>query len=86
MNRVAPSARIEEVIVGLLAAGIADTEQWAEIRRLGAQLILQRAMEDEVVFTEPVSSERVILRIPRELRALLQPRQDITVIYLEGIA
>lgn len=48
MQRIAPSAQIEERIGALLAQGIGDGDQLAEIGRLGAQLILQRALEDEV--------------------------------------
>ncbi len=48
MNRIAPSAQIEEQIAALLTDGLGDMEQVAEIGRLGARLILQRALEDEV--------------------------------------
>jgi hypothetical protein len=48
MNRIAPSARLERKIAELLASGIADAEQLAEVGRLGAQLVLQRAVEEEV--------------------------------------
>lgn len=47
-TRVAPSARLEEAIEGLLAEGIGDGEKLAEIGRLGARLVLQRALEEEV--------------------------------------
>ena len=46
--RVAPSVKLEEAIDRLLAGGIADGEQLAEIGRLGARLVLQRGVEDEV--------------------------------------
>lgn len=49
MDRVAPSARLEEQIAELLTQGLAeDGERLAEAGRLGARLVLQRAVEDEV--------------------------------------
>ena len=48
MDRIAPSARIEDQIQTLLSEGIGDPDRLAEVGRLGAQLILQRALEDEV--------------------------------------
>ena len=39
---------MEEAIEGLLAEGIGDGEKLAEIGRLGARLVLQRALEEEV--------------------------------------
>ena len=48
MDRTAPSARLERKIAEVLAAGIADADRLAEIGRLGAQLVLQRAVEEEV--------------------------------------
>lgn len=47
-TRIAPSTRLEEAIAGLLAGGIGNGEQLAEIGRLGAKLVLQRALEEEV--------------------------------------
>ena len=47
-KRIAPSTRLEEAIAGLLAGGIGNGEQLAEIGRLGAKLVLQRALEEEV--------------------------------------
>ena len=46
---VPPSAEIEEQIEGLLAVGVAETprESLSELARLGARLIIQRAVEDE---------------------------------------
>ena len=41
MNRIAPSARIEEQIENLLIEGVSDPDRLAEVGRLGAQLILQ---------------------------------------------
>ena len=46
--RVAPSVKLEEAIDRLLVGGIEDEEQLAEIGRLGARLVLQRGVEDEV--------------------------------------
>ena len=49
MNRVAPSARLEERIAELLSSGLSeDGEHLAELGRLGARLVLQRAVEEEV--------------------------------------
>jgi putative transposase len=47
-TRVAPSTRIEEAIAGLLDGGLGDADQLAQLGRFGAQLILQRGVEDEV--------------------------------------
>jgi len=49
MDRIAPSARLEAQIAELLMQGLADdSERLAEVGRLGARLVLQRAVEDEV--------------------------------------
>lgn len=49
MDRVAPSARLEERIAELLSNGLSeDGEHLAELGRLGARLVLQRAVEEEV--------------------------------------
>src|ERR687884_571688 len=48
MERVAPSARLEAQITELLSEGITGGEKLAEVGRLGARLVLQRAVEDEV--------------------------------------
>ena len=47
-RRLPPSARIEADIEALLLAGTDQPERLSELGRLGAQLILQRAVEDEV--------------------------------------
>ncbi len=47
-SRIAPSAKLEAEIEELLADGLAAPERLAEIGRLGARLVLQRAIEDEV--------------------------------------
>jgi hypothetical protein len=47
-SRVAPSAALESAIEELLSQGLGDGEQLAEIGRLGARLVLQRAIEEEV--------------------------------------
>jgi transposase-like protein len=47
-RRIAPSTRIEEAIEQVLLDGISGPEQLSQLGRLGAQLILQRAAEDEV--------------------------------------
>lgn len=48
-KRVAPSAALEAAIDELLSEGLGDAEQLAEMGRLGARLVLQRALEEEVV-------------------------------------
>lgn len=47
-TRLAPSARLETAIDELLADGIRDGEKLAEVGRLGARLVLQKALEEEV--------------------------------------
>jgi putative transposase len=46
---VPPSAEIEEQIDGLLAVGVGENprESLSELAKLGARLIIQRAVEDE---------------------------------------
>jgi putative transposase len=48
ITRIAPSARLEAQVAELLSAGLGDAEKVAELGRLGARLVLQRAVEDEV--------------------------------------
>jgi putative transposase len=49
MDRIAPSARLEAQIAELLTQGLTvDRERLAELGRLGAQLVLQRAVDEEV--------------------------------------
>lgn len=47
-RRIAPSARIEEAIEAALLDGIADPDRISQLGRLGTQLIIQRAVEEEV--------------------------------------
>lgn len=49
IKRVAPSAALEAAIEALLSQGLGNAEQLAEVGRLGARLVLQRALEEEVV-------------------------------------
>src|SRR5207245_6660217 len=47
--RIAPSVRLEQQIEELLINGLGDkSEQLAELGRLGARLVLQRAVDEEV--------------------------------------
>src|SRR6266511_5985360 len=47
--RIAPSARFEQQIEELLTSGLGkDGEHLAELGRLGARLVLQRAVDEEV--------------------------------------
>lgn len=47
-SRVAASERLVEQIEQVLLEGVGDPERLAQLGRLGAQLVLQRAVEDEV--------------------------------------
>lgn len=47
-RRIAPSARIEEAIDRVLLDGVSGPEQLSQLGHLGAQLIIQRAVEDEL--------------------------------------
>jgi transposase-like protein len=47
-RRIAPSTKIEEAIEGVLLGGLDDADRLTELGRLGAQLVLQRAVEEEV--------------------------------------
>ena len=47
--RIAPSARLEQQIEELLTTGFGEAgEHLAELGRLGARLVLQRAVDEEV--------------------------------------
>jgi len=47
-SRVAASERLVERIDAIVLDGVTDPERLAELGRLGAQLVIQRAIEDEV--------------------------------------
>ena len=47
-QRIAPSVQIEAAIEAVLTGGLADPGALSTLGRLGAQLVLQRAVEDEV--------------------------------------
>jgi transposase-like protein len=47
-RRIAPSARIEEAIEEVLLGALDDPDRLTELGRLGGQLVLQRAVEEEV--------------------------------------
>jgi putative transposase len=47
-RRIAPSVQIEEAIEAVLLDGISGPDELSQLGRLGAQLILQRAVEEEV--------------------------------------
>ena len=47
-RRIAPSARIEAEIEAILLEGVEDQERLAELGRLGARLVIQRAVDDEL--------------------------------------
>jgi hypothetical protein len=49
ITRIAPSARVELQIEELLTKGLGEaSEHLAELGRLGARLVLQRAVDEEV--------------------------------------
>lgn len=48
LHRIAPSVQIEAAIEALLAGGVSEPDALSQLGRLGAQLVLQRAVEDEV--------------------------------------
>ena len=47
-RRIAPSTKIEEAIEEVLLTGLDDPDRLTELGRLGTQLVLQRAVEEEV--------------------------------------
>jgi len=47
-QRIAPSVQIEAAIEAALAGGLGDPDALSTLGRLGAQLVLQRAVEDEL--------------------------------------
>ena len=47
-RRIAPSIKIEEAIERVLLGGLDDVDRLGELGRLGSQLVLQRAVEEEV--------------------------------------
>lgn len=47
-RRIAPSTKIEEAIERMLLEGVDDPDRLTGLGRLGAQLVLQRAVEEEV--------------------------------------
>ena len=50
-RRIAPSARIEDAIEAVLLDGISGPDELSQLGRLGAQLILQRAVDAAVSIT-----------------------------------
>ena len=47
-RRIAPSVQIEPAIEAALLTGFEDPDRLSELGRLGARLVLQRAVEDEL--------------------------------------
>ena len=79
MERIPPSARLEAQIDELLSGGLSeDGEHLAELGRLGARLVLQRAVEEEVTAFLGVGNDSCILgpfRPEQRLRsAVSRPR------------
>ena len=79
-RRIAPSARIEGAIEAMVLDGLDDPGRLSELGRLGAQLVLQRAVEEEVGLPSPTRgarSRRDLVRMPhgsarRKTRELLR--------------
>jgi len=46
-KRIPPSARLEQAIAGLVEDGNWEPDSLAELGRLGAQLMIQRAVDEE---------------------------------------
>ena len=58
-TRVAPSEVLEAKIAELLSEGIGDSDRLAQLGRLGAQLVLQKGIEEEVAaFLQRVRYQR----------------------------
>ena len=58
-QRIAPSVQIEAAIEAALTGGLVDPDALSTLGRLGARLVLQRAVEDEVaVFLRRARYER----------------------------
>jgi len=58
-TRVAPSEVLEAKIAELLSEGIGDSDRLAQVGRLGAQLVLQKGIEEEVAaFLQRVRYQR----------------------------
>lgn len=73
-SRVAASERLVERIDAIVLDGVSDPERLAELGRLGAQLVIQRAIEDEVAaFLGRTRYERV--DTARGWRNGVRPRQ-----------
>ena len=70
--RMAPSARLVQEIEALLANGLGDkSDQLAQLGRLGARLVIQRAVDEEVAaFLSRARYERT----PKARSALRCPR------------
>jgi hypothetical protein len=48
-QRVAPSDALQQAVDDLLAEGFGDPSRLAELGRLGARLVMQRGIDEEVV-------------------------------------
>ncbi len=64
-HRVAVSERLVEQIDAILLDGVTDPDRLAKLGRLGAQLIIQRAVEDEVAAFLGRHSVTGLLRAPQ---------------------
>lgn len=47
-HRIAPSERLEAAIAEVLAEGFVDPLKLTQLGRLGAQLVIQRGIDDQV--------------------------------------
>jgi hypothetical protein len=64
-KRLPPSAALEAAIDELVSQGLGDAERLADIGRLGARLVLQRALEEEVA--EFLGRARLVIAAGRGL-------------------
>ena len=77
-KRIPPSARLEQAIADLVEDGDWQPDRLSELGRLGAQLILQRAVEDEVSeFLGRARYERNAAPSRRGWRNGVRPRRSL---------
>jgi len=72
-KRVAPSAALEAAIDELLSEGLGDAERLAAVGRLGARVVQQRALEEEVAEFPGPSPATSELRRPLGSRNGVRP-------------
>lgn len=90
-RRIAPSVRIEDPIEQALLDGVSSPDKLSQLGRLGAQLILQRAAEDEVAAflgraRYERTSEAAASRNGRRPRRVQTAEGEITIAMLRSAA